>query len=167
MRALVAFCVLSIVTVAAGCSTATPPISGPHDTPKPAAPPPEPQPKDGIARSMVDRALKAGLGRFLAYVEIEPSLDDKHKFVGWRVVALHGSWDGVDLAVGDVVLRVNGFPIERDDQANKAFQSLAVASEIRVALLRDGKPTELRLAIVEDAEIPHGTATVIKAPDEE
>src|SRR5579859_3875677 len=140
MRALAAFCALSFVL--AGCSTATPPVTAPHDTPKPPVVP-EPQPKDGIARSMVDRALKAGLGRFLGYVEIEPSLDEKHKFVGWRVVALHGAWDDVDLKVGDVVTKVNGFPIERDDQANKAFQSLSVATEIRVALLRDGKPTEL------------------------
>lgn len=163
MRALAAFCVTALLC--AGCSSATPPIVRPNDPPKSVAPP-EAQPKDGIARSMVDRALKAGLGRFLGYVEIEPALDDKHKFVGWRVVALHGAWEGVDLQVGDVVTKVNGFPIERDDQANKAFQSLAVASEIRVALVRGGKPTELRLAIVEDAEIPQGTAKIIKPADE-
>ena len=65
------------------------------------------------------------------------------------------------------MLRVNGFPIERDDQANKAFKSLAVASEIRVAMIRDGKAAELRLAIIEDAEIPQGTATVIKPGGDE
>jgi type II secretory pathway component PulC len=163
MRALAVLGAVTVLGLAA-CSSATPP-SAPASPPKPVAPPPEPQPKEGIARSVVDRALKAGLGRFLGYVEIEPALDGK-KFVGWRVVALHGGWDGVDLKVGDIVLRVNGFPIERDDQANKAFQSLAVASEIRVALIRDGKPAELRLAIVEDAEIPQGNAKVIKSGDE-
>jgi type II secretory pathway component PulC len=162
MRALSALGATTFVLLSA-CSSATPTSaqSGKPSSPPAAVAPPEPQPKEGIARSVVDRALKAGLGRFLGYVEIEPALDGK-KFVGWRVVALHGPWDGVDLKVGDVVLRVNGFPIERDDQANKAFQSLSVASEIRVALIRDGKPAELRLAIVEDAEIPQGTAKVIK-----
>jgi len=155
-----------VIGAAAGCSSATPPPARPVDKPAVVAPPPEAQPKDGIARSVVDRALKGGLGRFLAYVEIEPELNEKHKFVGWRIVALHGPWDGVDLHVGDVVLRVNGFPIERDDQANKAFRSLAVASEIRVALLRDGKPAELRLAIVEDAEIGTGNATIIQPSDD-
>jgi type II secretory pathway component PulC len=165
MRALGVLFSLSFVGISA-CSSATPPPSAQPATPAAAAAAPvEPQPKDGIARSVVDRALKAGLGRFLGYVEIEPALDEKHKFVGWRVVALHGPWDGVDLKIGDVVVRVNGFPIERDDQANKAFQSLSVASEIRVALIRDGKPGELRLAIIEDAEIPQGTATVIKPGD--
>jgi S1-C subfamily serine protease len=162
MRALGAFGVITAVLLSACSSASPPPPAQPTVPAAPMAAPVEAQPKEGIARSVVDRALKAGLGRFLAYVEIDPALDDKHKFVGWRIVALHGPWDGVDLKVGDIVLRVNGFPIERDDQANKAFKSLSVASEIRVALLRDGKPAELRLAIVEDAEIPQGTATVIK-----
>jgi type II secretory pathway component PulC len=58
-------------------------------------------------------------------------------------------WEGVDLKVGDVVTRVNGFKIERDYEANAAFKSLAVASEIRVSLIREGTPTEIRFAIEE------------------
>lgn len=143
----VALCVASL----AGCGSGEAP---PPATPKAAAAPPpaapEPGPTESVSRAAVDAAIKAGLGKFLANVEVEPSLDGKGKFVGWRVVALHGAmWEGVDLRVGDVVTRLNGFEIERDAQADKAFRSLAVASEIRVSLLRDGKPTELRFAIVE------------------
>lgn len=122
--------------------------------PKPsaAAPAPvEPGPKDSVSRAVVDAALKAGLGRFLSNVEVEASLDGKGKFVGWRVVQLHGEmWSGVDLQPGDVVTRVNGFKIEREIEADRAFKSLSVASEIRVTLLRDGKPVELRFAIVDE-----------------
>ena len=113
------------------------------------APPSEPGPKEAVARSSVDAALKAGLGRFLAYLDVEAQVD-KGKFVGWRIVELRGdAWGGVDLKPGDVVTRVNGFKIERDHEANKAFKSLSVASEIRVNLVREGKPVELRFAIVE------------------
>ena len=58
-------------------------------------------------------------------------------------------WEGVDLKVGDVVTRVNGFKIEREHEANAAFKSLAVASEIRVSIVRDGAPAEIRFAIEE------------------
>ncbi len=113
------------------------------------APPIEAQPKDSVSREAVDTAVAGGLGKFLTHVEVDPELDDKGKFVGWRIAALHGDmWKGVDLQVGDVVTRVNGFPIERDYQADKAFRSLGVASEIRVSLIRNGEKRELRFSIV-------------------
>jgi S1-C subfamily serine protease len=143
----------SVWACGGGAAVAPPPKPGP------VAPPVEQGPKAGVARGDVDRTLKAGLGHFLAYIDIEAALDGKKKFVGWRVVELRGpkgTWDGVDLHVGDVVTLVNGFPIERDDQAMAAFRSLEVASEIRVSILREGKPTELRLAIIEGDDV--GTA---------
>ena len=113
-------------------------------------------PRESLPRSIVLAGIKAGLGRFLAYVEVDPVLETKggkRSFVGWRVTKLRGpvgTWDGVDVQVGDTVLRVNGFKIERDFQADAAFRSLAVASEIRVSLVRDGKPIELRFSISDD-----------------
>jgi type II secretory pathway component PulC len=136
----------------AGCGGSTPPpeTSKPNVGKVEAPPPPsEPQPKDKVPRAAVDAALKAGLGRFLANVEVEPQLE-KGKFVGWKIVELRGAmWDGVDIKVGDVVTRVNGFKIEREHEANAAFKSLAVASEIRVSVIREGTPTEIRFAIEE------------------
>lgn len=128
--------------------------AAPPATPKPAVAatpvaPSEPAPKDSVSRSVLDAALKAGLGRFLAQLEVEPQVE-KGKFVGWKIVELRGEmWSGVDLKPGDVVTRVNGFKIERDTEANHAFKSLAVASEIRVNVVREGKPVELRFSIVE------------------
>lgn len=152
--------------VLTACGSA--PALKPKAAPPPAVAEPEPPPKAGITRSDVDRALKGGLGRFLGFVDLEAALDPKGKFVGWRVVELRGpkgAWDGVDLRVGDVVTLVNGFKIERDYEADRAFKSLAVASEIRVSLLRDGKPIELRLAIVDDAsDSPGSTATTLPPP---
>ena len=59
-------------------------------------------------------------------------------------------WQGVDLKPGDVVFGVNGFPIERPEQAQTAFESLEVSSELRVDYERDGQPRELVYAIVDD-----------------
>jgi hypothetical protein len=136
----------------AACSGDPPPQTPSHLKLPPKVEPVEQGPKDAIARATVDRAIKDGLARFLGNLDLEVVLV-KGKFVGWRVVELggpKGAWDGVDLRVGDVVTSVNGFPIEREYQADKAFKSLAVASEIRVSLIRDGKPAELRLAIIDE-----------------
>ncbi len=52
-------------------------------------------------------------------------------------------WNGVDLAPGDIVTSVNGRPIERPEQALTAFQSLAIAKELRIAYERGGARREL------------------------
>lgn len=149
MRALPLFVVVFALI---GCGGEAPPAAAPKAAVAAEAPPPaEPGPKDSVSRASVDAALKAGLGRFLSNLDVEAALEGKKKFVGWRVVELRGAmWTGVDVHVGDVVTSVNGFKIERESEANKAFQSLSVASEIRVSLVREEKPMELRFSIVDD-----------------
>ncbi len=113
-----------------------------------------PQPAMSLRRSAVSRAVARGLGAFLQHV----ALDDRPvmlggRFHGFRVAALEGDpafWRGVDVRPGDVVTRVNGMPIEHPEEALEVFQSLDVASELRVDLERDGAPRELRYAIVDD-----------------
>ena len=106
-----------------------------------------------IARSVVRSAVAAGLGAFLQHVEFDdqPVMVGGH-FHGFRIAALHDAafWKGVDLKVGDVVTGVNGFSIERPEQAQRVFDSLQIASELRVTYERDGKPRELVYAIVDD-----------------
>ena len=179
MRALRSFVLSGVVTTAialiAACGGSAPPAAAPAspaasssgssaaiaptsaEAPVAAAVPVEVGPRESISRSMVLAGIKGGLGRFLAYVEVEPVLEaksGKRAFVGWRVVKLRGpagTWDGYDVKVGDVVTRVNGFKIERDFQADAAFRSLAIASEIRVSIVRDGRPTEIRFSIADEA----------------
>jgi len=107
----------------------------------------------GLQRSAIRAIIAQGLGTFLQRVEV----DDRPvvvggKFHGFRIAALRDAafWSGVDLRPGDVVTSVNGFPIERPEQAQTAFDSLGVASELRVAYERDGQPRELAYAIVDD-----------------
>lgn len=132
-------------------------------------PPPEPgaiskvsgqgsgaQPKPGTAiavtslqRADVERAVDAGLGRFLAHVAVEPRLS-AGKFTGWNIVALDPpeAWQGVDLQPGDVVTKVNGMAIEREMEAFDAFQAVRQAPALEVSYLRQNQPRTLRLTIV-------------------
>jgi type II secretion system protein C len=148
--------VLALVLPACG-TTATTPAPTTAAVPKAAASAklqtPQAAPDRTLARSAVMAVVDQGLGAFLQHVD----LDDQPvmaggKFHGFRIASLRGPdfWTGVDLKPGDVVTAVNGFPIERPEQAQTAFESLQVASELKVAYDRDGKPRELVYAIVDD-----------------
>jgi type II secretory pathway component PulC len=109
-------------------------------------------PDHAVSRSALHAVVSQGLGAFLQHVDI----DDQPVFVGgrfhgFRIAGLRDAkfWNGVDLKPGDVVTSVNGFPIERPEQAQIAFESLEVASELRVALERGGQPRELTYSIVD------------------
>jgi type II secretory pathway component PulC len=107
----------------------------------------------GLTRSAVRRVVSAGLGMFLQKVDLDdqPVMKDG-AFHGFRVNALRDAqlFANVDLRPGDVVVRVNGMPIERPEQALEAFRSLTIASELRVEYERDGAVRELRFPIVDD-----------------
>jgi type II secretory pathway component PulC len=103
-----------------------------------------------LRRSDVEGVIAQGPGVFLQRIEVDPVFANTGAFRGFRIAALHDEpfWRGVDLKPGDVVTSVNGFPIERPEQAQVAFDSLHVSSELRVAYERDGSPRELVYAIV-------------------
>ena len=106
-----------------------------------------------LRRADIRQALAQGLGVFLQRVD----LDDRPvrvggKFHGFRIAVLRDGafWNGVDLKPGDVVTAINGFPIERPEQAQTAFDSVEVASDLRVAYERDGQTRELVFPIVDE-----------------
>jgi hypothetical protein len=153
-------CVLVVAALLAGCGSEPPPPA--HAPPAPPthttaakveAAAPEPPPRGSLRRADVHRVVAAGFGRFLQRVVLdEKPVMRGGKFVGFRIVALSGDpsfWQGVDLKAGDVVTRVNGFPVEHPEEALEAFRSLEVASELRVGYERDGVAREIRYSIVE------------------
>lgn len=117
--------------------------------------PPEPK---RLERAEVDRAVAAGLGRFLQHVSVEASVENG-VFRGFRILELRppGAWVGVDLRAGDVVTRVNGQPIERPEQAYAVFVGLKQADRVVVSYVREGQPRELVIPIV-DAPASSGDA---------
>ena len=140
--------------VAGGCggkSTAGPeaPVAAAASAPRATKRVPGPS---RLARRDVLSVLSAGLGAFLSRIEVERSMAGG-RFYGWRIVALH--WEntamaGVDLRPGDVVTSVNGRPIERPEQALVCWQSLAVASDLRVLYERGSEKRELFYPIDEE-----------------
>ena len=131
-------------------AAAAPPVAR---RPPPAAPGLAQGADHKLARSAVREMVAQGLGAFLQYVEVsDQPVFVAGKFHGFRIAGLRDAafWQGVDLKPGDVVVSVNGFPIEHPEQAATAFESLDVASELHVTYERDGQPRDLVYAIVDD-----------------
>jgi type II secretory pathway component PulC len=149
------FGAIALGLLACGGATPPPASSSSHAPPPRAAPPPTGGAPEHVllSRTAVHAAVAQGLGAFLQHVE----LDDKPVFVGgrfrgFRIAALRDAvfWKGVDLKPGDVVTRINGMPIERPEQAQRAFESLEDSTELRVSYERSGEPRELSYPIVDD-----------------
>lgn len=146
-----------LVLTLAGCGAASP-REGSHPQPATVTAPaltaaPARTGEHTVGRSAVLAVVARGLGALLQHVDI----DDKPVFVqgrfhGFAIAKLSDPtyWTGVDLKPGDVVVSVNGLPIERPEQAQAVLDSLATANELRVALERDGQPRELVYSIVDD-----------------
>jgi hypothetical protein len=123
--------------------------------PEGSAPVSEPPAGDNLGRDpysgTINRAglvtiVDQGLGRFLGRLKLAPVVQ-KGQFVGFGVTGIDPTWGDVGLRPGDVILRVNGQPIERPEQAMSVFETLRVVSEIAVELTRDGVPATLRFRV--------------------
>lgn len=134
-----------------GCASSTPAASRPTTVAvqEPAPPPPE---REGeIVRAELVSVLDAGLGRFLGGVRVEAALTDG-RFDGYRVVSIYPEdprFADLPLVPGDVIVRVNGEPIERPEQAFLVWNGLRVASELMIEYVRGGERRELRYVIVD------------------
>jgi hypothetical protein len=100
---------------------------------------------------VIDRAglvtiIEQGLGRVLARLKLSPAME-RGKFQGFRVNGIDAAWAHAGIQANDVVLRLNGQAVERPEQAQAAFESLRVASELALELLRDGQKVALRYRI--------------------
>ena len=102
-----------------------------------------------IPRALLDQELAAGVSQFLQQVQVEP----KHlngRFVGFRLLSLFDQRTDVHsdvLAVGDVVTRINGLPIERPEQFFAVWQALTEAKLLTVEFQRGGMLHKVHYAI--------------------
>lgn len=119
---------------------------------EPPAPPPVVAPTGPVsqlARKEVVAVLDAGPAVFLKEVRIEAHLV-RRKFAGWKVVSLgRYAVPGVDLQPGDVVVRVNGRPLERPEQLRTAWDSLRTAPDLTIEYLRGYESRILRFPITD------------------
>jgi hypothetical protein len=110
----------------------------------------------GISSGVISRerllvVLDGGLGRFLQNVEVEPVFH-KGAFVGFRIVSLFPgdpAFASLDLRAGDTVIRINGKPIGRPEQAAAVWEELRSAPHLVVDYRRTEEDRVLRFAIVD------------------
>jgi general secretion pathway protein C len=116
----------------------------------PAAPTPAPggglAAPTGAGNYVVDqRALNAALdniGQAMTDARLLPSMKDG-KVEGFRAseVKPQGIFGTIGIKNGDVLLRMNDFPIDSPEKAIQSFASLKGQSKIKLDLIRDGRPT--------------------------
>lgn len=100
----------------------------------------------GAGSYVVDqRALNAALdniGQAMTDARLLPSVKEG-KVEGFRVTEVKpaGVFGMVGIKNGDVLLRINDFPIDSPEKAIQSFVSLKGQSRIKLDLVRDGQPT--------------------------
>lgn len=117
-----------------------------------------------LTRSQVRAAIRSGLGVFFQSVALEdyPVMKDG-KFHGFRIKAMHPDWR-IDLVPGDVVVKVNGMPIEHPEEADAALRSLEKAASLEITYERNGAAAVFRLPIVDEGAAPAATVPVATQP---
>jgi hypothetical protein len=102
-----------------------------------------------ISRAELRAELARGVARFLRQVRTQPVFE-RGRFVGWRLLTLFPERPDIHvklLRAGDLVQRINGRSLERPEQFQAVWESLAQADELVIELRRDTQPTKLRFAI--------------------
>lgn len=97
------------------------------------------------------RALNAALdniGQAMTDARLLPSIKDG-KVEGFRAseVKPQGIFGTIGIRNGDVLLRMNDFPIDSPEKAIQSFASLKGQSRIKLDLVRDGRPTTFNYEI--------------------
>lgn len=99
----------------------------------------------GAGNYIIDqRALNASLdniGQAMTDARLLPSMKDG-KVEGFRAseVKPQGIFGTIGIKNGDVLLRMNDFPIDSPEKAIQSFATLKGQSRIRLDLIRDGQP---------------------------
>lgn len=99
----------------------------------------------GIGSYIIDqRSLNASLdniGQAMTDARLLPSMKDG-KVEGFRVTEVkpQGIFGTIGIKNGDILLRMNDFPIDSPEKAIQSFATLKGQSRIRLDLIRDGQP---------------------------
>lgn len=126
--------------------------------PRPAAPLGKGMRTGTIPRARLVAVLDAGPGMFLRQLELAPRMAGD-RFVGWQLVQLidrTGPLNDVDVVPGDVLLAINGKPVERPDELHTLWDSLRTANELRAQLWRGEAKLELAFTIDPPVDSPAG-----------
>ena len=127
----------------------------PSPTEAEVGPPLRPRPPRSIFRDEVQRAAGPGPAYLLRQLGPEP-FRHQGRFVGWQITRLFPddphlcAPDQCDLAVGDVILGVNGHRLETPQDLSDAYAALPGWTQLRVQSLREGQRREVTYTILDD-----------------
>ena len=148
---------LTSVFVACGGSsqgTAVAPVAKPKIV-EPALTAPA-RPSNTLYRDEIENVKRAGLGHFFELVDLEPKgdIDGQGRlsgFQGFQIVTLRPAteWLSFDFAPGDILTHINGVSVEHYSTWFEQFEALSTADQIRVDIIRDGKPKAVIVKIVD------------------
>lgn len=113
----------------------------------PGATPAASAPTGRLARAEVDAIVTEKGPPWLFQRVVPEEVFVNGKFAGWRILSMPKEWESLDLKPGDVVTRVNGMELERPEDVWRAWTSVLVASELKIAYERGGKALELVMPI--------------------
>ena len=123
--------------------------AAPREPQRTVAPPGKGLRNGTIARARLVAVLDAGPGMFLRQLEVTPRLAGE-RFIGWQLVQLidrSGPLNDVDVQPGDVLLAINGRPLERPDELQTMWDSLRTANELIAQVSRGDAKLELHFTI--------------------
>jgi len=126
------------------------------------------RPPSTIFRSEIERAFAGGPARFLREVSPEP-FRLGGRFVGWQITRLFPNDPqlcglGCGIGIGDVVLAINGDPLQTPQAFITMYERIATLDVLEVALLRENERQVLRFALVEDRSVAPSSSKTTTPP---
>jgi len=115
-----------------------------------------PRPPGVIYRAELDRATAGGKPAYLLRELAPEAYTPRGAREGWRIGSVFPNdpglcADGCDLFPGDIILTVNGNPLERPEQLSELMSQIGTMTTLEVRLVRDGKLHENSYEIVDQA----------------
>jgi hypothetical protein len=113
-----------------------------------------PRPPHAIFRDELQRATGPGPAYLLRQLGPEPFRHDGH-FIGWEITQLFPDdpelcAPGCDLALGDVILGINGHRLQTPQDLSDALGELPRWTQLHVQSLRDGKRRDVTYMVIDD-----------------
>jgi hypothetical protein len=116
---------------------------------------PRARPPRSIFRDELERATAPGPAYLLRQLGPEP-LRHQGRFVGWEITQLFPEDPALcapgrcDLAVGDVILGVNGHRLATPQDLSDALRALPAWTALHVQSLRNGQRRQVTYAVIDD-----------------
>ena len=116
---------------------------------------PPPRPEHTIYRSELARATHDGRPPYLMQQLGPEAYRPNGRFIGWKITKVWPSdpelcAPGCDLQPGDVIVAVNGRPIEYPEHLSELMEKLPKMETLKIRMLRNGELRVNEYAIAED-----------------